>query len=273
MTSTDHAHAHRHSLDASTLLATLLDLDAQVHERVLDDALDALREHIDFDEVRRVMDVGAGTGAATIRLSDRYRNAEVIALDTSADRSRQITERAEREGRARVRVLNRPVLASGLPAGSVDLVWASSVFHEFDDPAAVLAELSTLIRPGGVLAIMEMDAPPRVLPDRYHDLEQRLRQLAHADAHQPEWTDAVLAAGYERLEKRTLSSDQQLPAQGIGGDYARAELQRLALHTIDDLTAADRTALSRVLDAGSAHPEPVDVHIRGTRSLWIARRP
>ena len=66
-------------------------------------------------------------------------------------------------------------------------------------------------------------------------------------------------------------SDQQLPADGIGGDYARAELHRLALHAAGSLNAEEKASLSQILESSTGTPSLPHVHIRGTRSLWIAR--
>ncbi|MFT4295030.1 MAG: class I SAM-dependent methyltransferase [Micropruina sp.] len=275
MSPNDHRsqHPHQHSHAAPSLLETLLELDSVVHQGLLDDALDAVAQAAPTDAVRRVLDVGAGTGAATFRLSDRYPEAEVIALDASRAMTRRIAAHAERAGNRRVRAVNQPLLATASDPASVDLVWAASVFHEFDQPARELAVLSELIRPGGVLAILEMDAPPHVLPTGYRDLESRLRRLAQADVPPPEWTDQLREAGFELLAEHRLGSDQDLPADGPGGAYARAELHRLALHAAAGLDADENAALSRLLHGGLDAAVLPRVHIRGTRSLWIARRP
>lgn len=149
---------HRHSHGKPTLLSRLLELDSHIHERLLDEALDAVASHIHHDRVRRIMDVGAGTGAATFRLSARYPQAEVIALDANP----AMTQVAARVAGEHIRPITRPVLAMGLEAGSIDLAWASSVAHEFDNPVEWFKALSEVIRPDGVLAIM--DGPPACCP-------------------------------------------------------------------------------------------------------------
>ncbi|MFT3886691.1 MAG: hypothetical protein QM713_00800 [Arachnia sp.] len=67
ITNTQPPHAHQHSHEGTTPLGRLLDLDSRVHGRLLDDALAAVADHVDSVGVRRVLDVGAGTGAATFR--------------------------------------------------------------------------------------------------------------------------------------------------------------------------------------------------------------
>jgi SAM-dependent methyltransferase len=45
--------------------------------------------------------------------------------------------------------------ATGLPDGSVDVVLLYDVFHELDAPAAVLAELARILKPGGKLSFSD----------------------------------------------------------------------------------------------------------------------
>ena len=47
----------------------------------------------------------------------------------------------------------------------VDLVWASNSLHHLSDPDRVLADVFATIRPGGLLAVAEMESFPRFLPD------------------------------------------------------------------------------------------------------------
>ncbi|WP_309104996.1 class I SAM-dependent methyltransferase [Microbacterium sp.] len=260
-------HSHPHFPGSS-----LFELDSRIHAGLIEDALTAVVDVAHPDLVRRVLDVGAGTGSATFRLAGRYADAEVVALDANRSMTHRISARASQAGLARVTTVNRSVLESGLEPGSIDLVWASSVFHEFDNPAQELAALSRLIRSGGVLAVLEMDAPPRVLPAEYERVESRLRDLTNADAIPVDWTGQISAAGFEGVSKNTLSSDQVLAADCPGGDYARAELRRLAHHAAGGLNAAERMQLEQILDTAPGHEHLPQVHIRGTRTLWLARR-
>lgn len=264
-------HSHPH-LPGASLLESLLELDARVHAGLIEDALTAVVGAAHPDLVRRVLDVGAGTGSATFRLADRYPDAEVVALDASPSMTQRISARALQADLARVVAVNSSLLATRLEPGSVDLAWASSVFHEFDDPTQELAALSRLIRGGGVLAVLEMDVPPRVLPAEHERIESRLRDLTDADATPADWTGLISAAGFEVISKDTLSSDQVLAADGPGGEYARAELRRLAHHATGGLHAAERTQLEQIVDPAAGPDHLPQVHIRGTRTLWVARR-
>jgi SAM-dependent methyltransferase len=231
--------------------------------------MEAAARWIDHGGVRRVLDVGAGTGTVSFRWARRYPEAEVVALDANPAMTTQIASRTTDE---HIKTMSRPLQDIGDDVGSVDLAWAASVFHELDDPAEAFSAMRRVIRPDGVLAIMEMDTPPHVLPVEHGGLELRLQELAHADAPGSDWTEALSAASFELLEKRTLTSDHELPADGVGGAYARAELRRLYHQSGDGLGAEQQHTLSRILHPDAAGQVLSSVHIRGTRSLWIARR-
>ena len=92
----------------------------------------------------RVADVGSGTG----RLSALFLDA---GLSTSCVEPNAAMRRAaERRfaGRPGFHSVDGRAEATGLPAGSIDLVAAGQAFHWFD-PAAARREFARILRPGG----------------------------------------------------------------------------------------------------------------------------
>lgn len=96
-----------------------------------------------------VLDMGAGTGAATAELRARYRGARVIALDIAFGMLRQ-ARRYLRPWRRFERIAGD---AASLPFAdaSIDVVFSSLMLQWFDDPAQVFAEVARVLRPGGLL--------------------------------------------------------------------------------------------------------------------------
>ena len=90
-----------------------------------------------------------------------------------------------------VTVVEAKASDSGLPAGCCDAIVLRRVYHHVADPAATNASLLRALRPGGVLAVI--DIPPLFfLPDR--------SSLGIA----PQIViDEVAASGFEMLELRT----------------------------------------------------------------------
>lgn len=130
----------------------------------------------------RVLDVGAGRGAATFPLVDAVGpTGHVTAVDLSPAMLEHL--RAEAEGRgARVEAVVGEASPDTLPADTFDVVTASLVLFFDPQPAQTLAGWISLLRPGGRLglstfgptdeawaaaeAVLLPYAPPQVLDAR-----------------------------------------------------------------------------------------------------------
>ena len=147
-------------------MAELLDLDAEVLHSHLSDVTGWLQGQAAGLHPRQILDLGSGTGTGTFALLQRFGDADVIAVDMSAyllDRLRGKASILSIAGRVRTVQAD---LDTGWPdTGPVDLVWASSSLHHLADPDRVLTHVFGALRPGGLLAVLEMDSFPRFLPD------------------------------------------------------------------------------------------------------------
>lgn len=90
----DHGHGHDHHA-----LGDLLDLDAAVLQRYWSDVMTWVHSRAPERPVRRVLDVGAGTGAGTIALAARFPDAGVVAVDMSPEMLERVQKRAAIGGR------------------------------------------------------------------------------------------------------------------------------------------------------------------------------
>lgn len=272
----DHEHGHHHG--HSSFLPQLLNLDARVQSGLLNEAADIVAAlPTNPDEVRRVLDIGAGTGAGTEVLAHRFPAAEIVAVDINEQMLEHVRERAASASLTdRVRTVQADV-ADALPdLGAADVVWSVAALHEVRDPARALANLFDVLRPGGWLAVMEMADTPRVLPAAYADFEERLHTAATPTAatHHPEWTPAISAAGFVPQPTRRLSTDLVLPAAGDGGEFAALELRRIAHSAMANLEEADQTTLRELIGEGAGSVRTLgEVWIRANRTLWTAQRP
>jgi demethylmenaquinone methyltransferase / 2-methoxy-6-polyprenyl-1,4-benzoquinol methylase len=110
-----------------------------------------------------VLDVATGTAGVAVQLARRT-GARVTGID--------ITEAMLRRGRAAVRregLQARIALVSGqaeqLPFADAtfDALTFTYLLRYVADPAATIAELARVVRPGGVLASLEFHVPPQPL--------------------------------------------------------------------------------------------------------------
>ncbi len=284
MTHPHHAHG-----PADPSLARMLDLDARIlhgHQR----ELTAWVRRLARDTAGRVIvDLGAGTGTGTVALAWRFDRAEVHAVDASAAMLDRVTERAVVDGLAdRIRTVHADLDADWPALPPADLVWASLVLHEVADPAGLLARVHDGLAPGGRLAVVEMDGPPRFLPDRLDPalgLPSLADRLDDAITHggtggpsHPDWAPWLRDAGLVDVATRVFRVNPD-PADTIAAaatlPYARAWLARVRDRAADRLDADDRAALDALLDDGGPHAlaRIPGLGLRGTRTAYIGRRP
>ena len=275
---------HDHQGDGA--LAELLDLDALVFARPLR-AVHAEVAALAEGPVRRVLDLGAGTGAGTVALLQQHVDAHVVAVDASAEMLAHLRDRVEQLGLAD-RVTTRCVDLDDAPddLGPADLAWASASLHHLADPDSTLAQVTAAIRPGGLLAVVELTGFPAFVPAGTPGgvAEAAARDLLSADravdlpAMGSDWSARLARAGLVVEAERVIVLEPATSvADGGGGtlgDYAAATLARVREAVADRLDAADLASLDALLDGG---PQDVrrrgDLHVRGERQLVVARRP
>ena len=261
-------------------LAELLDLDAEVLPCHLPDVTAWVAQVAGDRPLRRLLDLGAGTGTGTVALLQRFPAAEVTALDLSAELLERLRRTVERRSLAdRVRAVQADLDAPWPALEPVDLVWASSSLHHLADPDAALAQVHDLLRPGGLLAVVEMDAFPRFLPAELgHGLEERCHALLaaaraeHVPHQGSDW-------GHRLSQTFTLESERvfevEVAVDGPAGRrYVELSLGRLRAGLAERLDAADLAALDWLLGDG---PDGVrrrdDLAVRSSRRAWVLSRP
>lgn len=266
---------HHHAADS----ADLLDLDAEIHHSLLAE-LTGWVERYAPRAVRTVVDAGAGTGTGAVALARRFPAAEVVAIDASpvmAERLRA-TAAAERLT-GRLRVVEADLDVAWPDVGAPDVVWAASSLHHVAGPDRVLRDVRAALRPGGLLAVVEMDTLPRFLPEavgvgrpgleaRCHDLIARAGWNAH-----PDWRPHLERAGFEIAAQHTFDIEVTPAPPGIER-YARAFLRNLRHGLADALSTEDLETLDHLLadDAPGAVLRRRDLTLRGSRTAWAALR-
>ncbi|MGW1201338.1 class I SAM-dependent methyltransferase [Streptomyces cyaneofuscatus] len=281
-----HAHTHAHDSHGE---AEILDLDAQV----LAEHLTALTGWLPVQAPpRRIVDLGCGTGTGTFALLDRFPEAHITAVDTSAAHLQRLREKAcARGAEGRVRTVQADLDAADWPdLGSPDLVWASASMHHMADPDRALKAVHDLLAPGGLFAVVELSGFPRFLPgtapedrpgleERCHEASDRFH-AEHVPHRGADWGPKLTGAGFTVEDERTITVDISNTDGSDGsrgeavGAYALGSLRRLRHSVADTLAPEDLAALDRLLDTegpGSVLRRD-DLAVRTERTVWAARR-
>ncbi len=136
-----------------------------------------LLAQIPLVQARKVVDIGCGPGNSTELLAERWPQASVIGVDTSADMLRQARERLP--GRSFIEAN----IAHWAPPAGTDVVFANAVFQWVPDHLKHLKRLLGSLSPGGVLAVQmpdNLDEPSHILMHEVAFMEPWRKQLSKA---------------------------------------------------------------------------------------------
>lgn len=161
--------------------------------------LDALKSSIPEREIRRILDLGCGTGRFTSALGKAF-ECSVVGVEPSramlsVARSQNEPDVEWKQGQAE----NIP-----LETEAVDLVFMSQVFHHFAEPKCALPEINRVLTEAGYLAIrngtreyneqlewLRFFPEARRIEDRRTPSQQELKEL-------------VCGASFEIIAQRTI---------------------------------------------------------------------
>ncbi|MFT5290133.1 MAG: tRNA (cmo5U34)-methyltransferase [Planctomycetota bacterium] len=178
----------------------------------------------DDGSIRRIVELGAGTGNASVVLARAYPGAELILVDAGSDMLDVAFARLGRELPGRTGACLRRVERFEeveFEAGSVDLVTSSIALHHVQDKAALFGRVLPWLRPGlqsgGEVVFLDQmaGAGPRtdaILRGRYREFcrancteteERELRKHEELHDHHeglPAYLDALRAAGFRDVD-------------------------------------------------------------------------
>jgi demethylmenaquinone methyltransferase / 2-methoxy-6-polyprenyl-1,4-benzoquinol methylase len=114
-------------------------------------------------EARRVLDVASGTAAVAIELARAEPGRTVVGVDHSPEMLAAGQERVDHAGLSE-RIELREGRAEALPfaAAEFDALTFTYLLRYVDDVPATLRELVRVVRPGGVVAMLEFGLPSGV---------------------------------------------------------------------------------------------------------------
>lgn len=167
---------------------------------------------------RKVVDLGCGPGNSTELLAERWPEAEIVGIDTSADMLRQARERMP--GR---KFIETNVSHWAPPAGT-DVMFANAVFQWLPDHLKQMKRLVQALPPGGALAVQ--------MPD---NIDEPSHVMMRETAHDGPWSAQLREAAKVR---------DALPKPGIYYDALRPLCSRLDIwHTVYNHALEDAAAI------------------------------
>lgn len=236
-------------------------------------------------DVRRVADLGCGPAVEACALATAFPAAVVVALDGSPAMRAAAQRRVDEAGlAARVEVGAIDLDGDLSSLGAFDLVWTAQALHHLRDETATLARVAALLRPGGVLCVLErLDPAELVASDDLGrpGLWERVAgaqagwhagRSASAPATGAEHYAALVGrAGLEVVDAGPLRSVVTLAGSPGAAVLVTRYVQGALRNLTDRLDPADVDAL-RALD-GERSARLSQVEVRQSRTLAIGRAP
>lgn len=131
----------------------------------------------------RVLDVGCGTGLASMEVLARFPSVRsVVGVDPAEGMLTELHEKLAARPALDVELLNVPAEEMQLAPGSFDLAVSTMVFHWLPNRLAVAKSMAAALRPGGVFAAL---APSAGADREYFEIVRELDPPAPK-----EWLDA-----------------------------------------------------------------------------------
>jgi demethylmenaquinone methyltransferase / 2-methoxy-6-polyprenyl-1,4-benzoquinol methylase len=185
---------------------------------------------IDADRGDRVLDVATGTGLVARGLVQRY-GCSVVGLDQSRDMlagARRALAAAPGLG-ARIDLVRGEAERLPFADGEFDHLTFTYLLRYVDDPAATLAELARVVRPGGRIACLEFGLPDPPLWRPLWRLYTRLVLPLAGRAFGAEWYEVgrFLGPSIEELYAK-LPLERQVELWHVAGISA-VRVRRMSL--------------------------------------------
>lgn len=102
-----------------------------------------------------VMEYGSGTGLLGYELLDLF--DKITFMDESKEMTRITLEKSRAFPDKKIEVLEYDLINDPLPPARYDLIFSMLTLHHIDDTKLILRKFQSLLNPGGLLAIIDLE--------------------------------------------------------------------------------------------------------------------
>jgi len=124
-----------------------------------------MREELKLKPGMAVCDMGCGNGYHTLPMASSVAPEGVVyAVDIQPEMIEMLNKRAAEAGVTNIKAILSGETDAKLPDTSCDLILLVDVYHEFSDPAAMLASMKKALKPEGQIVLVEFRAEDESVP-------------------------------------------------------------------------------------------------------------
>ena len=226
--------------------------------------LQAIVDELPLSPGMRVLDLACGDGFYTRRIADRLGSAGVIVgIDINLAYLAEAGEEAShRTGRARIEFVDASFDRLPFADGAFDFVWCAQSLYSLPDPVVAIGHMARVLRPGGLVAVLENDTLHQVLlpwpvrlelPLRAAELRSFLEWSRNSSKYYVgRRLPAILAAaGLQPLRMTTHVFDRQAPLGAAERALLQSYLEEVVQRVAPYLDAALLQELRQLVVPGS----------------------
>jgi ubiquinone/menaquinone biosynthesis C-methylase UbiE len=188
-----------------------------------------------------VLDVATGAGHTAAAFAPHV--ARAVASDLTQEMLAEAAALAQAKGLANLETGQADAESLPYPDASFDLVTCRIAPHHFPDVATFVGEAWRVLKPGGMLAVVDNIAPdaestPGFAPAELRDAAltynafEKIRDPSHARClGMAEWSEMLADTGFALLHKERLPKDMEFTpwAERMGADATTRERLRAML--------------------------------------------
>jgi SAM-dependent methyltransferase len=217
------------------------------------EGMTALLDDVGIEPGARCLDAGCGGGDVALELARRAGpNGFVVGVDLDDEKLAVARAEAAAAGVDHLQYVSDDVMAAAIDP-VYDVVHARFLLTHLPDPLAGARQLARAVRPGGVLALMDIDFtavamyPRRPAYDRFVELYLATARARGGDPYVGlRLGDLLTAAGLEDVRMRAAQPAGRRPA-GLEGDVKR--IPALTMELIADATVSEGLATADEVQA------------------------
>ena len=226
-------------------------------------------------EFPRLVDVGCGTGFATLDAIDRRGAREVICVDPSTGMLDVLGERLAAIPGITADLRPCEVMDMGVDPGWADLVLSTMALHWFTDRPGALREMANALAPGGVLGILcpgeGHDRPTVDMFEATGDplLARLAASIVNNQVPVPDLTQWITDAGLTPLDVWSETRYRVVPPQAIAD-----RIEAVATHLWSDLPEGEQAEVLERVRATFADAADADgmYRYRFVKTFAVAER-